>query len=213
MNISAVNCTPIKPQAFGNDIDKAQVVLTKSKALGDSFTKDPEQKSKIATAVSVAGAFLTCFLLGKGLASKTLEVFPKLTGHIVNLSKKVASGASVLAGKVKSVPVPEKVVNSKVATVVKETSEKIASNPKFKEAVDFASQKAGVVINKVKAQSPETLIKNSAGLASMALLGRQVSTVDGNGDGIADIAQKDVNAYKNAIGSLGLFSDIIDAIS
>ena len=213
MKVSAVNSTPLKPQSFGNEVYKAQVVLEKSKELGDRFTKNPEKKSPLSTLISVAGAFATCFLLGKGLASKAMEVFPKLSGQIVELSKKAFAGASVFAGKLKSVKVPEKVASSKVANVVKETAEKVSANPKVKnvagKVVDFASSSFA----KIKAQPPEKIIKNAAGIASMAFLGSQIATVDGNDDGIADIAQKDVSAYKNAIGNLGLIGDIIKSLS
>lgn len=213
MKVSAVNSTPLKPQSFGNDVNNAQFVLEKSRELGDRFTKNPEEKSLLSTFVSVLGAFATCFLLGKGLASKTMEVFPKLSGQIVELSKKVFAGASVFAGKLKSVKVPEKVASSKVANVVKETAEKVSANPKVKNIAGKVVEFASSSFTKIKAQPPEKIIKNAAGIASMAILGSQIATVDGNDDGIADIAQKDVNAYKNAIGSIGILGDIMKSLS
>ena len=39
------------------------------------------------------------------------------------------------------------------------------------------------------------------------------ATVDGNDDGISDIAQKDVNAYKNAIGSISILDEIVKSLS
>ena len=213
MKVSAVNSTPLKPQSFGNDVLKAQVVLDKSKELGDRFTKNPEEKSPLSTFVSVIGAFATCFLLGKGLASKAMEVFPKLSGQIVELSKKAFAGASVVAGKLRNVHVPEKITGSKVANVVKNTAEKVSANPKVKNVAGKVAEYASSALTKIKAQPAEKIIKNAAGIASMAVLGSQIATVDGNDDGIADIAQKDVNAYKNAIGSIGILGDIMKSLS
>lgn len=213
MKVTAVNSTPLKPQSFGNDVYKAQIVLEKSKELGDRFTKNPEEKSPLTTFVSVLGAFATCFLLGKGLASKAMEVFPKLSGQIVELSKKAVAGASVTATKLKNVHVPEKIASSKVANVVKETANKVSSNQKVKTFAGKVAEQASLAFTKIKAQPPEKIIKNAAGIASMAILGTQIATVDGNDDGIADIAQKDVNAYKNAIGSIGIIGDIMKSLS
>lgn len=213
MKISAVNSTPLKPQSFGNDVNKAQFVLEKSKELGDRFAKNPEEKSALGTFVSVLGAFATCFLLGKGLASKAMEVFPKLSDEIVTLSKKAVSGASVVAGKLKNIHIPEKVTSSKVGNIVRETAEKVSSNQKVKNLAGKASEQASNIFAKIKAQPADKIIKNAAGIASMAILGSQIATVDGNDDGIADIAQKDVNAYKNAIGSIGIIGDIMKSFS
>ena len=213
MKISALNSTPLKPQSFGNEVYTAQAVLDKSKELGDRFTKNPEQKSFLGTVVSVFGAFATCFLLGKGFASKAMEVFPKLSGQIVELSKKALSGASVLAGKFKNIQVPEKVTSSKAAGALKDVAEKISSNQKVKSFAGKVAEKASSAFETIKAQPPEKIIKNVAGVASMAILGTQIATVDGNDDGISDIAQKDVNAYKNAIGSISILDEIVKSLS
>lgn len=205
MSISAVNCTPIKPQvSFGNDkeVEDVQRVLNLTTELKDQFQGGTKTKSNLQTAVSVLGAFAATFVLGKVAASKVLTAFP-------SLPSKIASGTKAAAAKIKDIQVPEKVLNSKAMKSIKE----IAASPKLQSAsasVKKLAQKASEYISK---KGPETVLKNAAGIASMGILGTQVIKVDGNGDGIADIAQNNVNAYKNALSSVGAIGEIVEAMS
>ena len=74
MNVSAINCSPIKPQvSFGapEGVDEANKVLTLSKELSDTFKKEDSEgnqiKNPLHTAVSVLTAGMAMFALGKGI--------------------------------------------------------------------------------------------------------------------------------------------------
>ena len=216
MNVSAINCTPIKPKvSFGNgadDFSDAQKVLDLSKQLNDNFQKgdDPEHKSPIQTAISVAGALATTFVLGKVAASKIITAFP-------NLLSKAGQGARKVAEKAKTVKVPNFVKNIKFPEKVQAGLNKVANNPVVKsvseKATKFAGEAATKAANYVKTQSPEKLFTNGAGIASMLALGGQIAKVDGNKDGISDIAQENVNAYRSMAQNAGIFTEIVEALS
>lgn len=205
MNISAINCTPIKPQAsFGSevrDVADAQRVLNLSKELNDSFQKDPDHKSPVQTAVSVAGALAATFVLGKLTAGKILEVCP-------NLLTKTAAGAKKAAGTIKNIKVPDKFSN---------LGKKVAENPALEKVSSKFTKFTGKAVESAKAfvqkNGAEKTFKTGMGVASMLALGSQVINVDGNKDGIADIAQNNVNAYSNAMKDLGVFSEILGVFS
>lgn len=206
MNVSAVNCTPIKPQAFGNEknFDDAQKILDMSKELSDSFGKEgQDKKTKAQTLVSVLGALATTFVLGKVMAGKVLTAFPTLPA-------KIAEGAGKLKGLASKIKIPNAIKTSKPMT-------KLASNTKLQNAASVISEKAGAAIESAKGyiaeKGSDAVIKDAAGLASMAAFGSKIAKVDGNKDGVADIAQNNVNAYKNAVDQMGIIGEITKALS
>ena len=212
MNVSAVNCTPIKPKvSFGNEQDAfsdAQKVLDLSKQLSDNFQKgeDPQQKTKAQTAISVLGALATTFVLGKVAADKIITAFP-------NMLTKVGTGAKTVVNKAKTVKVPNFVKNVKVPEKVRSGFGKVVANPVVKKATNFAGSAASKATTYLKTQSPEKLFTNGAGIASMIALGSKISKVDGNNDGVADIAQENISAYRSFAQNAGIFTEIVSALS
>ena len=74
MNVSAINCSPIKPQvSFGAPagVDEANKVLTLSKEISDTFKKEDSEgnpiKNPMDTTLSVLTAVMMMFALGKGM--------------------------------------------------------------------------------------------------------------------------------------------------
>lgn len=210
MNVSSVNCTPIKPQvSFGQEQEQdhdfvgAQRVLDMSKELSDSFAKEGEQKTKLQTLASIGGALATTFLLGRAMGTRIVNA---------GIHTKVAAGAKTLVSKLQNLQAPNFVKNSKFADKLKNGTKVISENPKVAGATAKITKQGQKIVGKVQTyindKGVETVIKNSAGVASMAVLGSQVAKVDGNSDGIADIAQKNVNAYKNAIDNMGVVGEI-----
>ncbi len=206
MSISAINCTPIKPQAsFGSaqGVDEAQKVLELSKQLNDSFASgtrcngdcDEEKvtnKNPIQTTISVLGACATMFALGKG-AGKGL----------VALTKKVPASAK------------ENILNTgkKAVSVI---SEQVAKLPKNEKVSTILSNTVGKAFNRAKdvvMKNPEKSFTTAAGVLAASTLVPAITTADGNKDGVADIAQNNINAYASAFKKAEIFADIVGALS
>lgn len=208
MNISAVNCTPIKPQtSFGTSqcTYDATKVLQLSKKLEDSFKtqqaniEDPScidetitPKGHIQTAVSVLGACAAMFALGKGAGKGLVALAKKVPAsakeNILNTGKKAATAISEQAAKLPK--------NEKVSTILSNTVGKA-----------FNAAKAHVIKN------PEKSFTTAAGVLAATTLVPSIATADGNNDGIADIAQNNINAYESVFQKAEIFADIINALS
>ena len=71
MNVSAVNCTPIKPQvSFGNDLDSNyNQIINKTQELNDELIHSDQIKKPLAVAGSLGLAALAAFVTGQKIAS------------------------------------------------------------------------------------------------------------------------------------------------
>ena len=204
MNISAIPASHIKEGAsFGKDyqVEDIEHVMQLTKQLNDSFqkTEEPEHKSPAAICVSIAGAILTMFILGKCAASKLMTAFPSITTKL---------GSAVRKG----------------ANVVRDFSDDVAKGAKLQKGGKY-TQFVGDKVSKAESflrknyiklrdkSGAENLITNAAGLTAVAAVAPEVISVDGNNDGVSDIAQKNVNAYKNALKNVGIVSEIVDALA
>lgn len=198
MNISAINCTPIKPQAQANASFKSNKSLTQEecldliKQIGDDSM--PEKKGKLATAISIATAIAVSFIGAKFLATKAFDLFPKAPEKIYGTMKNVANKAKTVLGDLAT-------SDNKVKKFVGEKGGKVEAE-------------ARTLFKKVQGdKDPKETLKTLFGLGSLATVAPKVAKVDGNEDGTPDIAQKNVNAYKNALKSVEGISDIIEAFS
>lgn len=213
MNISAVNCTPIKPQAFGNQegADEAQKVLELSKQLNDSFKKEGQDeeevtsKNPLATAASVAGACLAMFALGRSAGKGAVALAKKIpAGAKDNVVKYATQAKTFVTEKASKIKMPKVKINlpknEKVAGFFKNTVGKAATTTIEKTKTAFNA-------------NPEKFVKNTAGIIAASTLAPAIIKADGNKDGIADIAQNNVNAYRNAMHSVEIFSEIANALS
>ena len=191
MNISAINCTPIKPHvSFRSEHDdNYQEFASKAMSLEDQFCpcdeEAPEKKSMIGTLVSLATAVLITYAGGKFAADKFSTIFKGTAANVNGRLAKFADGNTMKA----------------VGSYLGKKSGKVAEFGK-------------TVFDKVTTglKSPEAF-KNVAGALAVAAFVPQIATVDRNGDGIRDISQKQVNAYKGVMENLGVFSDIINFIA
>ena len=191
MNISAVNCTPIKPQtSFGmatkeTDEQYEKIVLA-AQHLEDAFVPTEEEntkKSKLGIFTSVATAALVTYMGGKLAATKANEIFPKLAPTMENAGKLAAKDGKVASNL------------GKIAQKAEEGARNI-----YKTKLD-------------KGEGAVNAMKNLAGTAALMLGLPKIVTVDGNKDGISDITQKNANAYKSTINNLGVVSELVDALS
>ena len=200
MSISAINCSPLKPQvSFGNaqEVNDATRVLELSKQLEDSFqVAGAEKKNTAQIAVSVLGAGLTMFALGKGAGkgiSTIVKGLPETTKTSILNSTKNASIA--IKEKVSNLP------KTRVSKVLDGTVGKVAKG--FKTAIT----------EKIAKEGAEKVFTNATGLAAMATLLPSILTVDGDKNGVADIAQKNISAYSSALQQAEVFSTMLNIVS
>jgi len=205
MSISAINCTPIKPQvSFGSkqEDDYDKIILAAQK-IEDSFTpkivleekEAPEKKSLGSTLVSLGVAGLVMYAGGKLVASKANEVFPQLAPALEGGLKKAAGFVKDTAAKMTTKD--NKIIQNAGKGISK--AEEVARNI-YKNHI-------------AKSGDAAEAMKNIAGVGAVLAGTPTIATIDGNGDGISDIAQKNVNAYKSAIQNMGVVSEVIDALS
>ena len=102
MNVSAVNCTPLKPQvSFGNneDVSYAQV-LNLTKGLNDEFVSSEEIKSPVAALASIGLAGLLAYAGGKGVGNILSKVSKgRIVTGFEGLLKGVSTKAKDFSGK------------------------------------------------------------------------------------------------------------------
>lgn len=165
-------------------------VLNASQQLSDSFKKSDEEgntiKSPLATVASVAGVVLSTFLLGKNVGKLGVKLAEKLPA---NTKQKVVDTAKTVVDT----------LNKKIASIKNTNiSEKLSSA--LSSTVEYV------------AKNPAKVATNAAGAVAVAAVAPDIIKADGNGDGIADIAQKNVNAYSTVLKNAELFTEIASAV-
>lgn len=203
MSISSVSCTPIKPQvsfASAEGVDEAQRILQLSRQLNDSFQKEDEDitvKHPVQTALSLVGAGLAMFALGKGVGKAIIAAAKKTPENVktglANGLKTASDWTSKQAGKLPK--------NDKLTAVFDKTVGKAANGLK------------GSVASVIEKNGAEKVFTTATGALAAATLVPKVAKADGNSDGIADIAQNGINAYQSAFKTAEIFSDMINALA
>ncbi len=177
MNVSAINCTPIKPQAsFGSSReDNYKQALELASRMSDEYVAADDIKTPGQILASVGFAGFKTFLKGAFTFAGIDTLFKGGATSFVKSSAK--KGLNL--------------VNNAVANL-----EKAGATSRVK---DFALKGLKNIQNK----APELASKFGnklpflAGIASMAFLVPAICTRDNNDDGIKDIAQKSQSAYDN----------------
>lgn len=203
MNISATGGPSLNSSSFGKEyqVEDAERIIQLTEELNDSFKKEEntDNKSAVAVGASAIGAVLTTFILGKCAASKVITAFP-------SVSSKLTSGIR------------------KGANTIRDFSDDVAKGVKLKKGgkyTKFLGDKVSKLEKSAREQfiklsqksSTENVLTNAIGIASAATIAPEVLSVDGNNDGISDIAQRNVNAYRNAIHNVGIVSEIVEALA
>ncbi len=201
MNVSAVNCTPIKPQvSFGNDQDSNKNydhILSTTKDLNDQLIHSDQIKKPLAIAGSLGLAGLTAFVMGQKLATpiskitfnkgkenaKTLascfENTLKHASHAVkNAASKLGNDGSTKIGKVKNAA--GKAIG-KAEELARGAYKKIAYS--------------GIANNAEASDKAAKAFQNVVGIACVPTALAAVSSKDADGNGLSDIMQNDVNPY------------------
>lgn len=207
MQLSAINsqnfkgnANPIKDfdriqQREAQEIEETIKLLETLKEAEDRFTykqDEPDKKSKVGTAVSLLLGAVVLFNIGKksyNKASETVKYFATLISNntkMQEISRAVTEEIATFAKK-----------DGKIASMVQNLAKKVT---------DAGSTINKEIISKVGAG-------NLAGGAS-ALAGTYlVAGTDSNDNGVADIAEKGINAYKGAIQNLGIVREVVEALS
>ena len=193
MDVSAVNCTPIKPQgSFGNDEDTNYAqVLRITKDLNDEFVHSDEIKKPLAAMASIGLAGLLAFAGGKKIGSIISSLsknrLPQaFEGALKNGSKAVKDTAAKLVKENPSTKL-EKAKN--IAGKVIGKTEELARKGYKKLAY------AGIPNEATAADKATSAFKNIAGWAGVATIFPGICSRDTDDDGVNDILQKGQNAY------------------
>lgn len=203
MNISAINyANTTHRTSFGQSenmpsVELAESIANSTKQLADNFEsskKDDNKKSPVATAVSVAGAIATTYMLGKAAAATAMNMFPKAPDAMGKAARKGTDFVKRQAGKMAS-------KNVKVIPTIGKGVEK---------ATTFVDDKATALFNKF---GTEKILMNVAGGAAALIAGGQVVSVDSNQDGVRDITDKNINAYKAAAQNMNILNGIIETLA
>ena len=188
MQVSAVNSTN-----FGNsyytdmsrsDIEKAEQISLAMRKCNDAFFSS-EDKPKRKNILGIIAS------VGVGLVGTFL------------IAKKGLKSAETVAESIKKI------------NIVQKATEKIAKTKPVQDAkVTFELFKRNYSLGKKATNFVDKYGRDNviAGIASLGTTA-YVATTDGNGDGIPDIAEKGVNAYKNTLGRVDAIKDFIDLVS
>ena len=189
MNVSAINCTPIKPQAsFGKkgEVDYKSA-LDLASQMSDKYVHADDIKTPTQVVASVGFAGFKTFLKGAFTFAGIDTLFHGGASNFVKDTAKKGLG----------------LVNTAVTKLETGASSKVK---------DFALKGLKGIQTKAPELAGKVKLPVLAGLVSMAALVPAICTRDNNGDGIKDIAQKSQSAYdtfdKKTTGLMGGVSDI-----
>lgn len=201
MNVSAVNCTPIKPQAsFGHDpelkkdkeirredYDQALTIIDK---LSDEYVKSDDIKNPFQVVLSVVAAGGKSFMKG---ASTFLGLDLITKGGATNFVKSAGKG---------------------VVSSLNKVAEKIGESSAVRKNISGVLNKASESFVNVGSKCKVPVL---AGALSALALVPAICSRDNDGDGVKDIIQKSQSAYdnfeKNSSNMLSGASQIAELVS
>ncbi len=167
-----------------------------------SSSKQPVIKSPVESAIALICAAVIPFAIGKGTSKAAIE--------LVNSNKYTSKYASEFAGFVAGNA-------SKLGQALKGKGSEIlnneASNKFMKKSVELISKAASAVSNKVsKINNPTKLATTAVGVAAMIKNTPEILKADTNGNGVKDVLEKNVSAYKQTQSSLGALGEVLTAV-
>ena len=235
MNISATNCTPIRPKAsFGNNSENEyKKVLETTDELNDKFVNSQNVKKPIAAIASIALAGVIAFASGKRIANIVQVAFKKSPEVLQTGLKKGAAAVEAFAGKLQSVDPEKKLIkegsklaDKKLGTMLNKISIGAIAN-KVGAAVEKTEGVARKAYDKVAymglkegGDKAAKAMENLFGIGAVATIVPGVLKRDANDDGVADILQRGQNAYTGsqtkfagAIDKANTFAEIVDSLT
>ncbi len=221
MSISAINCTPIKPNvAFGNsttteDTQKYTEIVKATDSLNNQLVKSQDIKTPVQVALSVALAGLAAYAGGKAITSIVTKAFP-------NAGDKAFKYLKIGADKVKgeAAKLGEKAANGgKFAKVESYASKALAKSEDVARKAFKKIAYAGIAENVTGTARTAQALGNVIGAGAAAKVLADVCITDKNKDGVKDIAQKSQNIYTgtkttygNAMETAGVFAEILSVL-
>ena len=173
----------------------------------DKEGNEVKKKSVIGTIASIGGSLVISYLILKKYLTKGSNALDSL------LAKDKVQDIATDVKKVTSVMADD--ISGKI-------SEQIKKSPKLAGTLNTIKDKAVVKgaanLTKTAAKAfvdpnnKENVIRALSGIGAIAGTA-YVSSTDANGDGVADIAQKGINAYKGAVDKLGIVGEAIRVLS
>lgn len=221
MNVSAINCTPIKPQvSFGkkpkktddkkpqnptldvDDEEKLEKVSDFADAINNEVVNSSSVKKPVAAVVSVLLAGLIAYAGGKRIAQIAINGGEKLHLNLPEMLDKSLRKASVSVANVANSLKKENPVTKfdKFKNIIGSSiqhGENIAKTLYKKVAYSGVAENATVAVKQSKA------FANLGGIAGIATAFPAVAAKDSNDDGVSDILQRGQNAYTGAKTKMG----------
>lgn len=218
MNISAVNCTPIRPKAssFGSyEREKYDEINNLTERINDKIVNADDIKSPLAVIESVGLAVLAAYLGAKGTVSLISKKLPAAGVYIESGLKKAGGAVKLGAEKlIKSAP------DSKFSKLKIRTGKILGGAENFARNAYKKIAYSGIPADTANPERAGIAFANAAGAASALGSAAVICSADRDGDGVKDIMQKSQNVYTgaktkygNAMDTIGLFSEIIQTIS
>lgn len=186
--------------------DTYEPKLNKKHKKQDSENQNPDRKNILAIGLSLGLAAFVTYAGGKLVAKKAVELFPKPTNF---LSKQLEKASNIKAF-------------DKASGFFEKHADKIASKEGKANQLTKAIRTGRATVSNYTAKGikgiqnglkSEDAIAKTVGVAAATAGVSKVATVDGDHDGVKDIAQKSVNAYESAIKDLGSIASVIKIIS
>lgn len=204
MNISGVNCTPLKPAFTSNQEEDAQYTnfLNATDKLEDSLVLSSNIKSPIQTVAAVGLATFVAFISGRKIGTLITNFAKNAPTQLENALKK---GADFVKTKAEGLNIDnpanitDKLKNKTGKLLI--SAEKTGRNAYRK----FAN--AGLKEGALRA---DNAFKNLAGVLTVASVIPQTCKKDTNEDGVADIAQRNQNVYTGTKSKCG---DMVNSAS
>ena len=215
MQVSAIGSSPnFSSNIADDDIEKLANIASKyannsrfdeyegGDKLEITSSKQPVIKTPIEAAIALICAAAIPFAVGKGTSKAAIE--------LVNSNKYTSKYASKFAGFVAGNA-------SKLGQTLEGKGTKIlnsnTSSKFMKESVKLISKAASAVSSEVsKIDDPTKAASTAVGVAAVIKNTPEIFRTDTNGDGIKDILQREVPAYKKTQSSLDELRKALEAI-
>ncbi len=222
MNVSAVECTPIKPQVSFGESDEEHKLHNYEKfadEVSDEFVNSSNVKKPVSAAISILLAGMLAFATGKVLAQKVAVIAEKFKLNLPEMFDKflktISKKATEIAGKLE---------NKNPATAFDKfknlAGKAIAGGEKTARELYKKVAYGGPEIAEDVAVKQAQAFANLGGMVGIATAFPSVVSKDSNDDGVADILQRGQNAYtgaKTKMGQLmekaGKFSELVDLLT
>ena len=211
MQISSINSVNFRSNSIDVDFNDTKKDIEAARKLQKALktdnlknTEKSKKKNFFEVVASLATTFLVAFLMGKKLYKHGGELVNQLKNNSlksklqekINISEAIKEITNTVKEKMSKIQIPESLKNNKLAKKLNELTP---------EGLKTAAKKVVETIKK----HPD----NAASILSAAAGTAYVATSDSDENGVADIAEKGVNAVKGAVQKINVISDAIETLT